>query len=289
MNCLKQKLLNLKMVEENEFLDKYCNLIESKLNSESIHYETQEHHIVPQSYFRRNDLEVDDSKSNLVNLLFKDHVLAHYYLSLCTIDNYKWDNTNALICMVKQFPESEEELIKDLDRYQELYSYYQSHRREEIHKYKPWLKNKGVSRCSMKEETKRKIGKSNSNKYLGHINIHKGDLDKHIPSEDLDKYLEEGWMVGRSDRIRNLQSMNYNYNNPCMSGKTQSDYQKQRVREANSHPKSEETRKRIGESKKGKVYIYRTGDTHSISVPIEKLNSYLNSRWLKGKLRKDLL
>ena len=40
--------------------------------------------------FVTNNIEIDDSNNNLVSLYFKDHVLAHYYLSLCMIDKYKY-------------------------------------------------------------------------------------------------------------------------------------------------------------------------------------------------------
>lgn len=80
---LKNKLLELNLVIDNKYLDKYVNLIESNLNTRREKFKTQRHHTVPKYYFKINNLPTDNSKENLVNLLYKDHVLAHYYLAKC--------------------------------------------------------------------------------------------------------------------------------------------------------------------------------------------------------------
>lgn len=46
-------------------------------------FKTQLHHIIPRKYYTYNKLEINNSRENLVNLLYKDHILAHYYLALC--------------------------------------------------------------------------------------------------------------------------------------------------------------------------------------------------------------
>ena len=81
----------------------------------------------------------------MVNLIYKDHVLAHYYLSLCTTDVYKYAMISAIyhiIGNVKQMKNRSKnksntndldyntllEFIGSLDNYQELYEF----RRKEI-------------------------------------------------------------------------------------------------------------------------------------------------------------
>ena len=40
--------------------------------------------ILPKNYFRLNHLSIDESRENKINLLYKDHLLAHKYLAGCT-------------------------------------------------------------------------------------------------------------------------------------------------------------------------------------------------------------
>lgn len=42
--------------------------------------ERELHHKVPRFYFKMNNMEIDDSDSNLVSLSKEDHFLAHYYI-----------------------------------------------------------------------------------------------------------------------------------------------------------------------------------------------------------------
>lgn len=40
----------------------------------------EKHHIIPRCYFSYYALPVDNSKNNIINLTYSDHILAHYYL-----------------------------------------------------------------------------------------------------------------------------------------------------------------------------------------------------------------
>ena len=81
---IKEKLLSTNLFINNEWLDKYCELIEINENTKKEKYKTQSHHIVPKCCYKYLFLKIDNSKENRVNLLYKDHILAHYYLCLCT-------------------------------------------------------------------------------------------------------------------------------------------------------------------------------------------------------------
>lgn len=108
---MKETLIKLGIVIDNEYLDKYCELIESNKNTKKEKFKTQAHHIVPR-YTKLND-------NRIVNLSHKDHYLAHYYLCLCSgNDHYKFANENALI---RVFGNKYSNFTKeDLEHYNEI-------------------------------------------------------------------------------------------------------------------------------------------------------------------------
>lgn len=82
---LKEKLLNTNYFIDNDYLDKYCELIVNNLKTEKIINETERHHILPKSYFKIIESKIDNSSSNTINLKFQYHILAHYFLVLSTM------------------------------------------------------------------------------------------------------------------------------------------------------------------------------------------------------------
>lgn len=84
INDLKTALLTTNIFIDNNYLDDYLNLMVNNQCAQAEPFRTQKHHIIPQCYFKYNNLDIDNSENNLVNLLYKDHILAHYYLCLCT-------------------------------------------------------------------------------------------------------------------------------------------------------------------------------------------------------------
>ena len=88
----KRNLVNLGYLD-NEYLDKYLEIIYNNLETpKSVH--TQKHHILPVKNYDEESLvynrltavkKANEDKQNfLVNLLYKDHLTAHAYLTLCT-------------------------------------------------------------------------------------------------------------------------------------------------------------------------------------------------------------
>lgn len=148
---LKEKLLSLGIFEDNEYLDFYCILIENNKNTKKEKFKTQKHHIIPKCYYRLNNFNINNSKDNLVNLLYKDHIIAHHYLCLCIksadkllkyrLDNsflhlIKADSTNKL--KINNFD------LAALDNYQKIYEEWKI-LNSEIQKGKPaW--NKGLTK-----------------------------------------------------------------------------------------------------------------------------------------------
>ena len=150
MESLKIKLLQLGIVEDNQYLNKYCQLIVNNKNTNHEKGKTNKHHIIPKNYYKTRNIPIDDSNDNLVNLLFKDHVLAHYYLALCASDlEFKYANELAFGYLTHniKYPiaENEKEILLSLPYYQELY--------EEGCKLRG-IKNTGKKRS---DETKQKM------------------------------------------------------------------------------------------------------------------------------------
>lgn len=84
---MKEKLLGLGVFVDNKYLDLYCSLIEDNKQTKKEKFKTQQHHVIPCACYGSRK-EADKDASNLkVNLLFKDHILAHYYLCLCAGDS----------------------------------------------------------------------------------------------------------------------------------------------------------------------------------------------------------
>lgn len=121
MEELKTKLLDTKLFIDNEWLDKYVNLV---LNSEvkQEKFKTQKHHILQVAYFTHYNLPIDNSEKNLINLLYKDHVLAHYYLMKCTTGWLKWANQSSFWQMIgRKNIDGLDSILASLDNLQEDY------------------------------------------------------------------------------------------------------------------------------------------------------------------------
>ena len=90
---VKTRLLEFGYID-NEWLAKYLELLETNLNTPRNRKSTQAHHAIPvNSYwtsdepYNRNEavkLARLDNFNFEVNLLYKDHLLIHSYLTLCT-------------------------------------------------------------------------------------------------------------------------------------------------------------------------------------------------------------
>lgn len=93
----KSKLLNAGIVRENEYLDKYVDLISANTSNNKERFITQTHHIIPQYYYKHEGVKCDNSKRNTVELTYSDHLLAHYYLMRCASNEvHELANANAI-------------------------------------------------------------------------------------------------------------------------------------------------------------------------------------------------
>ena len=93
-------LIENKLCKANEYYDKYISLVNNptKIEDNQIF---EKHHVIPRSaYIIMNDV-INNTSENIVNLTIQEHVLAHYYLSLCALNSrFKFSNINciSLIC-----------------------------------------------------------------------------------------------------------------------------------------------------------------------------------------------
>lgn len=99
-NVLKQKLLNTGLFLDNEYLDKYINLVLS--NNITIGY-TEKHHILQRNYFKKSGLPLDNSPDNLITLSYCDHCKAHWLLYFCTTDYLKKANEASIRYIVEMY------------------------------------------------------------------------------------------------------------------------------------------------------------------------------------------
>lgn len=225
---LADKLKNIDSFIDNEFFSLYCSLIENNLLTSCKRGITQRHHIIPRYYFKRLNLPVDNSKENLVNLQYKDHILAHYYLSLCsryTEDqyanlvflNYSLRGTNEHFRVIL---EEDLSLLEDLQneylrvnrlKFQERHERYVQKQEEKLKKWiseghhclrcgKLMTEKYGTGKYCCKscavthnhtEETKQLLRRMNYENVCGRRGMKTSDETKQLKSEIMKKYYSE--------------------------------------------------------------------------------------------------
>ena len=242
---LKEKLLSLNIVIDNSYLDFYCQLIDNNRSTKKEKSKTQKHHIIPRYYYRENNLEIDNSKENIVYLDYKDHILAHYYLCLCSNDKYRFNNQCALFFFLgkrnytKAFYLERKEFIESLDDYTVIYQDFCKRNGELSSK-----RNLGKTGKHCSKETKRKISEANK----GRPSKNKG---KHIWSDAQRRYLSEK----AKERFKNEPGTFTGKHHSLESIKSNSEKHKKMYEDKSNHPMygrkhSEESIQKMRESHK---------------------------------------
>ena len=111
---------------DNDFLQKYCQLIERHRRTPVRARSTHKHHIIPKSWFKLTNSVINNDLNNLVNLPYREHILAHYYLCLCTSDPFRYANQLALMCLqsMKHKNIVDKQLLQSLPLYNYIYEDY---------------------------------------------------------------------------------------------------------------------------------------------------------------------
>lgn len=185
----------LTLIEENllianEYLTKYQALIIKNKNTKKESFKTQVHHIIPKAAFKLLNTEVDESIANKVNLVYSDHILAHYYLAQCSKDQLKYGNIMALkhIFGNKYCNITEADLLVQLPDLQQLYEeamLVQAAKTKAVHSGK-----------IMSAEHKARISKANKGRIYVYNEVH----EKLIAPEDFELYSSLGYVKGRRHR-----------------------------------------------------------------------------------------
>lgn len=181
---IKEQLIATNQIINNEYLDKYCNLINSNFITKKVKFKTQQHHIIPKFIYKILNKAVDNTKANVINLSYQDHCLAHYYLALCSKTSFgKYNNFIAIRHIVGQKQSvTEQAFIESLPKYQELY---------EASKQYMSLAYKGKK---LTEAQKQKIRASMLGKFKGKVYVFNQSLNytKMIDKDMLEEYLKAG-------------------------------------------------------------------------------------------------
>lgn len=266
MDTIKQILLDLDLVIDNEYLSKYLELMENNINTQKMAGATQRHHLIPISAYKhihkistREETETKNFKNFCVNLLYSDHLLAHYYLCLCSKTSAMlYSNFKAIQfifqnkCVEKDLRAELEAMYKNfianLPRYQEMYAItaqIQAQKsRETI------LKNKNIH----SEETRAKIRETREKNKLTKVTtvrIHKDNVEKVIPKSLLTAYENAGWKRGRSQQHKtNIQPYYKSKKGKHFSPATE--FKKGDPKLRIGRKPSDETRLKMSLAKKGK-------------------------------------
>lgn len=280
MENLKQKLLNLGLVIDNEYLNKYIELIELNKNNKKEKFKTQKHHVIPKYYYKNNNLEIDNSKENISNLFYKDHILAHYYLALCSKDQkFRSGMLCAIFKLLKEYtiPKDTVDFVNSLDKYKELYEQHCKYRSEVMH-------NRVVS-----DDTRRKLSLARKGKKLGpRTDVWKKLMSSKMKGRKLSEETKikisntlKGRIPGNKGK-KGLQGKNRTTwlpgHEPWNKGKHFSEETKRKMRLAALN----RTRSRVS-STRGKIYIHK--DNINKLINKQELDQYETQGWIIGKYR----
>ena len=189
---VKTRLIELGCID-NEWLDKYLEIIEANLATKKSKKSTQAHHAIPVNDYWTSDKPYNRSEAlklarmdeiNFeVNLLYKDHLLIHGYLTLCTdLDKSQ------------QKYEAQADLRKINSRKGACSSTGQ---RNTIYVYKI-IGNETINKRLNKEEVDAHLASGwflGRKKSLTRCYIYKNGEYKNIATKHKLKYLHEGWIV----------------------------------------------------------------------------------------------
>lgn len=284
-------MIESKLIVNNKYFKEYELLIENNIETSPVRFKTQQHHIIPVHFTKYYDFSKVEYETR-INLDFKNHILAHYYLALCgAFDDIRFFNELAVLRMIgdSEVNIEDRKWIESLDKYSSIYE-ESCKINSEKHKGKPsWNLGKHYSVGPMKDERKSKIRESAKGRYSGDIWIHRDKENKHIKPSELEHYMLLGFELGRNDPECNRKNSESQRANPnrAMLGKHQSDYQKSVVsQKLTGVPKSDEARKNMSSARTGKVLVSNDTTNDTLYVAKTELDFYISKGYRKGRLNK---
>ena len=137
MRNVYETLKQLEYFVDNEYLLKYAQLVDKHTVDKRRTHLTNSHHIIPKSWFKLMGQPVDNTAPNLVNLPYREHILAHYYLCLCTTDPFTYANQLGFMCLLtrKKLNPTDRLLVQHLSMYNNIYEDYMNKRKNNYKLY----------------------------------------------------------------------------------------------------------------------------------------------------------
>lgn len=205
---IKEKLLETGLIQNNEYLSQYVQLITDNLFTLKQKGRTQLHHVFPRCLSKILGLKVDPF---VINLLYKDHLIAHCLLALASKENifkhYNMCAVNHIIGVINDdfdfvdlellqlaYEDSRQQAIlnnpmndADIRKYHDDVMRTEDVRAKISQAMKDYRLENPFS-----DEHRNKI----KQKATGQIFIHKDNELKHVSQDQLDYFLTEGWQIG---------------------------------------------------------------------------------------------
>ena len=283
MNKLKQILLKYNIVEESEYLDKYCQLIEDNLTTKRQKFCTARHHVIPVSFYKikfnladRKEAKKraeEDLDNKVINLTFADHLKAHLYLAITSSVDYKEANSYAFNRLISAGNKNFKVKISTAElTEQELVEYQRLQKAINKKRAINTKQQHQNGKLKMTDAQKQKLREASS----GRISVVNKDEDRHyIKKAELQKYLDLGYIIGAYFNPKN---------NPHL-GMHRSNKTKQKIKEAALKRKkyiyTEEQKKEIGR----KLSLALSGKTRTKETckKLQAASAALKS-WTDGKI-----
>ena len=251
---LENELIKTGLFTDINFLLKYISIIKSNADTQAENGKTQKHHIFPKCLSKRLQKNIDDTT---INLQYKDHILAHYYLIYATNDHQlKADNIHAFNHLLKyQGHWLDEESLKELLEKQQIV-YEQS-------KYLRVLHNKLTN--------------------SGGCYVNNGQKSKHIKLDELNTYLANGWVKGQIQDHSNMRGT-VTINNGICEKRINPNELNNFIKQGWSKGKITGYTK-MGKNNTGKISVYSKLEDRERRIDKEKLDSFLkdNPQYIIGK------
>lgn len=280
MKTDKDYLLKINLFLDNEYLEKYVNLInENEFTKKEKYY--QAHHIIPKCCYKYAHKNINNSDENLVNLKYSNHILAHFYLYKCAKDAIKPFLGNIAFKMLNEYKEidkyTELEILLNKDVYDDLYRQAvisnsgdnapfkgKTHSKEVREKISKKLKGRKQSPEAIEkvrqshigskhsEETKQKMSASQKGRKVCHdengkIHYYNPNLGETLPESCIEGYTEEHKKY-LGEQIKKY----YSQHKPWNYGISTPDDIRQKISESNKGKKrTQEWRKNISKALKG--------------------------------------
>lgn len=235
MEELRNYLLSTSCVVDNIYLTRYVELIQCNRTTESVKFQTQTHHIVPVIYYVKHNITIDNSPKNKVELLYRDHIIAHYYLALAASDTFKDSFATAFLFLVKRLSLikdssqvysyindniNKDELFEALPEYQSLYE-RECQYQHNLNKGGKWMNNGAkqqyvrpsdileflnngyvIGKLPVSDTTRQKM-RNRKPWAAGKITVTNGRSNKFIEPEELPQYEAQGWKRGNFGTEKN--------------------------------------------------------------------------------------